>query len=88
MGPWRAMSNLLLNLSKKVLKFFYKMRQSPEGMGKGGKLWNGTWAFQKKICQQLADQKLPSPGPIAANSGMGKPRECAQKGGSLGPKPV
>ena len=72
MGPWRAMSNLLLNLSKKVLKFFYKMRQSLEGMGKGGKLWNGTWAFQKKIPQGSPNPKLASPRALAVNSSVGK----------------
>ena len=48
------------------------MRQSLEGMGKGGKLWNGTWAFQKKIPQGSPNPKLASPGALAVNSGVGK----------------
>ena len=48
------------------------MRQCLEGMGKGGKLWKDTWAFQKKIPQGSPDPKLASPGALAVNPGVGK----------------
>ena len=72
MGPWRAMSNLLLNLSKNVLKFFCKMREGPGESGKGGKLCKSMWAFQKKIPQGSPDLKLASPRAFPAIPGMDK----------------
>ena len=72
MDPWRAMSNLLLNLSKKVLKFLYKIKKDSRSGGEGGKLSKSTWAFQKKIPQGSPKLKSSSPGASTANPGMGE----------------
>ena len=65
------MSTLLLNLSKKVLKFFCKIRKGVEGAGKGGELWKSTWAFRKKICQRSLGSKLALPRAFPGNHRVG-----------------
>ena len=70
---WKVpMSNLLLNLSKKVLKFLYKIKKDSRSGGEGGKLSKSTWAFQKKIPQGSPNPKLASPRALAVNSRVGK----------------
>ena len=88
MGPWRAMSNLLLNLSKKVLKFLYKMKQGPRGGGKGGELAKSMWASRKKIAQGPLDKKYTSPRAITENAMLGKCQKNPWQGESRRPRPV
>ena len=78
------MSTLLLNLSKKVLKFFCKIREGGEGGGKGGELWKSTWAFRKKICQRFLGSKLALPRAFPGKRRVGKCQKCARKAGSPG----